>query len=261
MSIKKVTIIGSGNAAEALGLFFKKIEIEIVQVNSRNSTTGKKLAKKIKATFCDEIKSLNYHNGVFLLAVPDSEIPKVAKSLPDKIKNNSIVVHCSGATPSTVLKRSCKNFGVFYPLQTFTKNRSVNSRDIPFCICASAVGVERKLIRLAKKLSQTALIVSDSERKKLHLSAVFINNFTNHLLTLVYDYTSREKLDFDLLKPLLQETIKKAIQHRPKNAQTGPAKRGDQASIEQHKKLMRKYPALESVYDNMTKSIFDFYKK
>ena len=196
---------------------------------------------------------------MFILAVPDDAIKKTAKRLSDKINTQSKIVHCSGTTSSTTLKSVCKNYGVFYPLQTFTKGRKINSRKIPFCITASNDRLGKSLFQLAQKLSNSVQYISDTERSQLHLSAVMVNNFANHLLSLSADFVEKNGLSFDMLGPLIEETVKKAIANHPSKSQTGPAKRGDQKTIEKHLRMLKKDPKLASLYKQFSESIYDYY--
>jgi len=260
MAIKKISIIGSGNVAEALCRFFKKAGLDIHEIHSRNATSGKKLAKSSKSNFQNDIEKLNFHAGLFILAVPDDVIKKTAARLPEKIRDGAKVVHCSGSTLSTVLKKHCKSFGVFYPLQTFTKGRKISARKIPFCITASNDRFGKELFKLAEKLSTSVQFISDKERKQLHLGAVMVNNFTNHLFSLSADFVEKNGLSFDMLGPLIEETVKKGLSNDPRFSQTGPAKRGDKKTIESHLKMLKKQPNLQKLYQQFSKNIFDFYK-
>ncbi len=260
MAINKISIVGSGNVAEALGGFLKKAGLNIVEVHSRNQETGTKLAMQLDANFRTNIKELKFHSGLFLLAVPDDVIKNIAGNLPSGIQAKAKIVHCSGSTPSTVLKKACANYGVFYPLQTFSKGRKISGKKIPFCITASNTRLGNSLFKLAKQISSAVQFITDQERKQLHLGAVMVNNFTNHLLSLSANFVEQKGLSFELLVPLIQETVKKALANDPRNSQTGPAKRDDQKTIERHLKLLKTDPKLAALYKQFSENISDYYK-
>lgn len=259
MAINKITILGSGNVAEALGSYFLKAGLDTFEVFSRNEKTGKALAGRLKAKFQPDSKKLKIHAGLYLIAVPDNSIKSVANKLDEKLRLKAKLVHTSGATKSTVLKSCCENFGVFYPLQTFTKGRRISSKEFPICITASSSKLEKELYQLGKQLSDNVHVISDAERASLHVAAVVVNNFTNHLLTLGTDYLEKQKLPADLLNPLIKETVNKALKFGPKNSQTGPAKRGDQKSIDAHLRMLKKNPELSKIYQLLSSSIEKYY--
>jgi predicted short-subunit dehydrogenase-like oxidoreductase (DUF2520 family) len=143
--------------------------------------------------------------------------------------------------------------GVFYPLQSFTKNKTVDFSKVPIFIEASSAELNEMLSEIAHKLSQTVVKMDAKQRKKLHIAAVFINNFTNHLLDLMQDFSSENQLDFQWFAPLLDETIRKALEGQAFMMQTGPAKRNDQATIQAHEAQLEE--PLLSIYRTMTTSI------
>ncbi|MEZ4979792.1 MAG: DUF2520 domain-containing protein [Chitinophagales bacterium] len=148
--------------------------------------------------------------------------------------------------------------GSFYPLQSFTKTRKVDFENIPILIDASNKETLEVLQEIASLCSNKVQELDDEKRRKLHLAAVLVNNFSNHLFALAKEYTEKQELDFQLLKPLLQETVLKALEEDPKTIQTGPARRGDLNTIAQHE-LMLKDDKIKEIYAWFTKSIQDFY--
>ena len=165
---------------------------------------------------------------------------------------------------SKVFAEKFKNYGIFYPLQTFTKNAIVDFNIIPFFILGSNEGVEKKLIDLAKIISNNVEIMDDVKRQKLHISAILVNNFVNHLFALSEQYCIENDLNFDLLKPLIGSTFNKVSNNiSPTIVQTGPAKRGDLGTIMEHLEIIKtsKIKHLESIYTLLTASIIDLYKE
>ena len=113
----------------------------------------------------------------------------------------------------------------------------------------------------AATFSRNLTIAGDEERLKLHIAAVIVNNFTNHLYTLAADYCVKESADFTLLLPLVHETVNRLQYGYPGQMQTGPAIRGDSATISQHLLLLEQYPDLQRIYREMTENITHFHRK
>jgi predicted short-subunit dehydrogenase-like oxidoreductase (DUF2520 family) len=150
--------------------------------------------------------------------------------------------------------------GVFYPLQTFTKNKAINFKEIPICL-ESEMEIDFFIIKkLAQSISNSVQSISSEQRKALHVAAVFVCNFVNHLYKIGNDICKENQLSFEILKPLIVETAQKIIQLTPENAQTGPAKRNDTATINSHLNFLSDENQKE-IYKLITKSIIDDGKK
>lgn len=153
--------------------------------------------------------------------------------------------------------------GVFYPLQTFSRDQNpLDFEEIPLCIEAGDPETEASLVAMGQEISSIVYLVSSAERRVLHLSAVFACNFTNHLLSIANDLTDAHDLEFDLLRPLIRETFRKALAAtNPTDVQTGPARRGDQKTISTHLAMLNQQPRLKEMYELITESIKEKYKK
>lgn len=252
----KIVLIGAGNVGFHLGKKLNEVGLEIIQVFSRKITKAKRLAKILKCEATRNISDISTQADLYIIAVPDSVIEKVAKNLGQELSQSKLVVHTSGATPSTILKPYFKNYGIFYPLQTFSVGREIAFDKIPICIDSNLKKHRTLLEKLGNQISSNVYYINDQERRILHVAAVFVNNFANNLFTIGEKITLKEQLDFDILKPLIQETVLKISDHSPSEMQTGPAKRGDHTTISTHLKyLEKKFPELIEVYQTMTKSI------
>ena len=259
----KIVLLGAGNVGFHLGKILSEnaaqkgeVTIEVIQVFSRKITKAKRLGKIIKSDFTQKINKTSTQGDLYILAIPDRAIEKVAAELSTVIPSSKLVVHTSGATPSTVLKPYFKNYGIFYPLQTFSVARSVDFENIPICVDSNLKKHRLFLEKLAFRISKNVHQINDKERAILHVAAVFVNNFSNNLFVLGEKITTKESLPFDILKPLIQETIEKIIHHSPTDMQTGPAKRGDDTTLNQHLFYLEKnFPDLVEVYQTMTNSI------
>ncbi|SDX41582.1 Rossmann-like and DUF2520 domain-containing protein [Flavobacterium degerlachei] len=254
----KVTIIGSGNVSQHLIAALQKNqntgnEIELVQVYSRKreSITALLDSSKIVTDFNDLVEA-----DLYIIAVSDDAIASVSDQLPFK---NRLVVHTSGSVALDSLNNNNRK-GVFYPLQTFTKNKEVNFKNIPICLESENSTDFRLLEKVAKSISDKVFAINSQQRKALHVAAVFVNNFTNHLYHLGNEICKDHQVPFDILKPLIQETAQKITTLSPEDAQTGPAKRNDQQTIEAHQ-LFLTNSNQSNIYKILTQSIQDNGKK
>lgn len=252
-----VSIIGSGNVAEYLANSFFHHEVEVKEICSRNYLTGKDLADTVNATYVSDIALMSDDVDAIIIAVSDDQIFSVAEILQQK---KCIVAHTAGSVEMSVLEGIAKH-GVFYPLQTFTKNIQPTYKDFPFYIEASDDDSMEKLKYVADKISPNVFEANSNNRKSLHLAAVFANNFVNHLLSIAKDIVEHDHLNFSHLVPLIHETVYKAHLLSPDQAQTGPARRGDAQSIMKHQKtLQSNFPQHLEVYSTITQSILKKYK-
>ncbi len=248
----KISIIGSGNLATQLGFALHKEGYFISQVYSRSQKNASILSKKLKAEAITDFKKLSKDSSIYIIAVKDDAIESVAKQL--KLKDQ-IVVHTSGSVSMDVLKKYSKNYGVFYPLQTFSKDKQSNFKVIPICIEASNNNTSTTLQYFAKSISSNVQKVNSAQRKKIHLAAVFACNFSNHMYAIAEKLLAKDKLSFDLLKPLIEETANKTINTKPSKAQTGPAIRNDKKTMDAHLKVLLKEKDLQKIYELISKSI------
>jgi len=239
-----ISFVGSGNVATHLARALQNSGHLIEEVFSPNVRHVKCFAEQFGCNIVNDLKELNTKVNLLIIAVPDAKVEEVAKALPP-IKG--IVAHTSGITPMDVLQ-GAKNYGVFYPLQTFTGNRKMDISDAPFCIEGSNKEVVKRLSELAGKISQSVQLVNSEERKHLHLAAVMVSNFVNHLYGISHDFLESKQLDFNLLLPLIRETAAKVQDISPEKAQTGPARRNDEQTLKSHLKMLKNSPENEELY-------------
>lgn len=256
--IKNVVIIGAGNLATPLAVAFSEKGIPVKQVFSRKLDSARELAEKVNATFTNDLSKLLTEADLYVIAVKDSAIQNVLENL--SLDENQLIVHTAGNVPMTILDGFTRNYGVFYPLQTFSKERKVDFSVIPICIEANHPSNLMKLQDLADKLSGSVHQINTDDRRTLHLAAIFANNFVNHFYAIGESILQEKKLNFDLLKPLILETAAKIETLHPADAQTGPAKRNDHTIINSHLKMLQDQPELQKIYSFVTESIFQSYK-
>ena len=250
----QITIIGSGNVAQHLiKAFSQNTLVEIVQVFARNKSSVTSLIdeEKIVSEF-----SLLKEVDLYIMAVSDMAVAEISKKLNF---TNKLVVHTSGSLAMNVLTNANRK-GVFYPLQSFSKDKEVNFLDIPICIEAENETDYKLLEIVAKSISHKVFKIDSKQRKALHVSAVFVNNFTNYLYQIGNDICLENQIDFEILKPLILETATKLNTLSPSDAQTGPAKRNDTETINAHLNFLTNNNYKE-IYKLLTKSIIDHGKK
>ncbi len=251
----KISIVGTGNVAFHLGKRFMEQGVSINQVIGRDLLKTRGLADILKtkpATFTDAIDP---SSDVFVIAVSDTSIAEVAEKL-SKTVSNALVVHTSGSIPSTVLQPFFRYFGVFYPLQTFSMGSQPNFETIPVFINKTPQYPYDYLTKLAQKVSPKVYDLSDEDRLTLHVAAVFVNNFVNHLFKIGAEIVGKHQLPFDILLPLIEETVHKIRQNPPSEMQTGPAKRGDDSVVEKHLAFIEKHtPQYDLLYTLLSASI------
>lgn len=257
--IEKVILIGAGNLATQLGMAFLENNIQVAQVFSRSIESARELASKLNTNYTNQLPELYPEADLYIIAVKDSAIPEVLENL--RLKEDTFIIHTAGSVPMNILEGFSRNYGVFYPLQTFSKYRKVDFSDIPICIEANHPSNLMKLQELALKLSETVRQINSEERKTLHLAAVFVNNFVNHFYAIGADILQNKRLSFDLLKPLIYETAAKMETLHPADAQTGPAKRNDESIISAQLKMLQNKPAYQKIYSFVSESIFQLHKK
>ncbi len=253
--IKTVVVIGSGNVAWHLTQALHKAGKEILQVCSPRREHAGILAEKVGAATAMRCEKVVANADFYLLAVPDGKIEEVAGHLPDV---KGMVCHTSGITPAVVLERF-ERYGVFYPLQTFSKGKPVELQEVPFCLEASSPAGYSALETVAAALSRRVYSVTTEKRMKLHLAAVLVNNFTNHLFAQAEGFLEQNGLEREMLMPLMRETVEKLKALPASEAQTGPARRGDRATLRKHLEMLHAHPDLKAVYQLFSEQILKKY--
>ncbi|MFT4153805.1 Rossmann-like and DUF2520 domain-containing protein [Parafilimonas sp.] len=246
-----ITIIGSGNVAAVLGKIFKETSHEINEVVGRNETTVNSLAHILNARPCFSIKDISRASDLFVVAVKDDAVGEVSSQLniPGKM-----AVHTCGSVSVNVLKNASENYGVLYPLQSLRKELNYHP-EIPFLIDGNNAAAKDFIQNFASSFAGTITEADDEMRLRYHLSAIISSNFTNHLFALTKDYCDRNNINFHLLLPLIEETVNRMHYYDPAIMQTGPAARGDKATIQKHLDLLQAYPALKNIYEIISDSI------
>jgi predicted short-subunit dehydrogenase-like oxidoreductase (DUF2520 family) len=247
----QIVIIGSGNVATVLGRLCKQRGHEIVQVVSRNVANAKLLADELNCAYADYNEKLNDSAGLYMLAVADTALQELNSRIS---LGNKLILHTAGSVTKDVLKGISNKYGVLYPLQSLRKEMEYET-DIPFLIDGNTTDAITLVEDFAKTLSANVTKTTDEERLKLHVAAVMVSNFTNHLYALAEDFCKKEQVDFALLAPLIKETAYRIQKFSPAAVQTGPAVRNDMFTIEKHLRILTGHPQLKYIYIKLTDSI------
>ena len=259
MKSNTVSFIGAGNLAWHLAQALDNTDFAVREVYSRNKKNAAALvANMYNAEVHDSLDFSSSDSQIFIIAVSDDAIEDVAQEIA--LPENAILIHTSGSQPLSSLGYSATpNIGVIYPLQTFSKTKKVDFKDVPVFIESDDRETEKVLINLAKAITKKVVKITSAERKALHVAAVFASNFTNHMLLISQEIMKDNKLSFDWLKPLVAEMINKSLTIGPENAQTGPARRGDLETLDKHIDFLKHDKSLTEIYKIVSQNIVDYY--
>lgn len=250
----KITLLGAGNLATQLGLALIQSKHEIVQVFSKTTISAGLLAEKLNSQPVTSPDKVVSGSDIYICALKDDAIQSVLSQL--NLEKNTLIVHTAGSVPIDLLSNFTSRYGVFYPLQTFSKNRLCDFSKVPVFIEASDIQTLNLIKDLAHSVSSNVNELSSEDRKYLHLSAVFVCNFVNYLYTTGSDILKKNQLDFKYLIPLIDETAAKIHDMHPLDAQTGPAIRMDKTIINKHLALLSGDEKLSRIYTLLSEGIF-----
>ncbi|MDR2562686.1 MAG: DUF2520 domain-containing protein [Prevotellaceae bacterium] len=252
-----ISFVGAGNVALSLASAFRMARHRIVHIYAPTREHAVYLAETTGASAVSSVAEVAHSSDFVILAVPDASIENVADKLS---QTSAIVLHISGSTGLEALKSCGKNCGVLYPLQTFSKSCLIDDFSaIPVLVESESDAILQKIISLARTISKQVFTTDLSQRRSLHIAAVFACNFVNLLLTEAFDICKESQVDPHLLEALVNETVRKAFASgNPSEVQTGPARRGDRLTVEKH--LLSLNYEQKKIYSALTESIFSKYK-
>ena len=230
----KVALIGRGRVATHLIEAVRQAGHEVVSVNSRT------------------LEELPERADIYVIAVKDSALQEVVRQAT-KSRDDQLFVHTAGSMALGVFEGCCRHYGVLYPMQTFSKEQPVDFREIPLFVEATDAETLIKIRSFAESLSAHVYELSTADRRYLHLAAVFACNFVNHCYALAADVLAQKGLPFDVLLPLIDETARKVHHLHPRDAQTGPAVRGDQNVMQAQAALLDGRAKI--LYEQLSQSI------
>jgi predicted short-subunit dehydrogenase-like oxidoreductase (DUF2520 family) len=249
---EKIVLIGSGNVAGYLARSLYASGHKIDMVYSRTRKNAQMLAEKVNAGWTDKIGVIDSDAGIWIFALTDT-------ATIDKVRNSgfkdALLLHTAGSLPAGIFSGHAKDYGVLYPLQTFSRQQDPGLSDVPLCIESNTVRGLARIRELAESISSMVRDVDSEERLWLHAGAVFACNFANHMYRLASEISSRTDIPFEIFHPLILETARKAAENSPQKAQTGPAQRNDMIIIKKHMDLLSFSPELKNIYNQLTESI------
>lgn len=255
----QVSFIGSGNLAWHLAPALDNSDFPVHEVYSKNPAHAALLVERLYEA--DVKASLDFStssSGIFIIATTDEAIEEVVQEIV--LPEDAILLHTSGSQPLTILGYAAtQNLGVFYPLQTFSKDKKVEFKEVPIFIESATPTTDKVLRAMGNTLSKNVIPINSYERKALHIAAVFASNFTNHMLLVAQDIMKENSLSYDYLKPLIAEMINKSLSIGPENAQTGPARRGDLEILDKHVEFLQDNPSAAELYKIISQHIIDRY--
>jgi predicted short-subunit dehydrogenase-like oxidoreductase (DUF2520 family) len=252
---KNVVIVGAGNVAYHITRALLENTVNVVQIFNRTLGKAQNFAEYYNINYTDKISEI-VKADIYIICTSDKVISETSYYIPFE---DCLVVHTSGSIPLSALKGKYRK-GIFYPLQTFSKKRSLEYDKIPFFIEAENKEDESILLNLANRISDEAYVVNSEKRLQIHMSGVWVNNFTNHLFYLANEICRKQDIPFEILKPLIKETFEKINDDiTPYDAQTGPAKRNDNIVIQKHLSILESDSNLYQLYSILTNSILKTY--
>lgn len=255
MERKKMVLIGAGRVATHLSQAFQQAGMEMVQVYSRTEASASALAEVLHTAFTTDLSQVTPEADYYLFSVKDAVLPELIAALAPRC-GQGCFLHTAGSIPLSVFEgHGLSRYGVFYPLQTFSLNRSLDMHVVPLFVEASSPAVYDDLAVWASAISRQVYPLSSAARRKLHLSAVFACNFANHCYGMAATLLAEEQIPFETLLPLIDETAAKVHQLSPSEAQTGPAVRYDRNVLEAQMGQLQEHPLYRDIYELMSRSI------
>ncbi len=258
---ESIVIIGSGNVSFHLAHAFFMAGIPVRQVYNRSQRGLSHLATMTRIPVTSNLNQLITDADIYLIAVTDDAIQHLSLKLAEIIMPEALIVHTSGSCSMEVFSSAFKHYGAFYPLQSFKKERKIDFKEVPIFISGNKDVVITRLTALAAHISDRVIPISDKDRAKLHIPAVLVNNFVNHLYSIAFDLCQREGIQFEHLFPLMKETINRLSDGTdPSELQTGPAIRKDNNTLDNHRKKLGEHPEILDLYNYLTSHIIKYYE-
>ncbi len=251
MKIESVSLIGSGNIAHWLVFAMRNAGVTIHQVYSRQLSHAETLAKKAGAEAIDSLKVLSPDSDLYIFSVKDDSYENLLQQLPFCLP---LAAHTAGSLSQHIFKSYADNYGILYPYQSMNKDMDFKDVVVPLCVEANDKTIENELFEFAQRLSSAVQVLEEAQRMVLHRAAIFGCNFTNAMYAIAYDILREHNIDWQMMLPLLQNTLDKVKTMNPHDAQTGPAKRGDQNVILMHQEALQD-ARLKEIYRLMTEYI------
>lgn len=254
--MNSIVILGAGNVAFHLTRALIENTFNVRQIFNRTLERAQEIGEANRIAYTDKISEIE-RADLYIIACADSGIEEFSHYIP---YDDVLVVHTSGSSPMSVLKGDYRK-GVLYPLQTFTKSKRLRYDEIPFFVEAENPKDANALKELAQRISNDVYELEFAKRMEIQMCGVWVSNFVNHMYKIAGDFCQKNNIPFDVLLPLIQETANKVEEMSPYDAQTGPARRGDDVIINRHLELLQNDSRLLQIYQILTDSIKREYEK
>lgn len=251
---KRIVLIGAGHVATHLGVGLQQAGWDVVQVYSRTAASASALAERLGVPFVTSTDEVHTDADVYLVMVKDAALQELLPAVV-KGRERALFVHTAGSMSMDIWKGKAGRFGVLYPMQTFSKQRRMDFASVSFFIEASGPEELAVLRDLASSLSPKVYEATSEQRTYLHMAAVFACNFANHMYALSARLLEKQGLPFDAMLPLIDETARKVHELAPREAQTGPAVRGDANVMDRHLAMLADEPRLQEIYKMISGNI------
>ena len=245
----RITFIGSGNVATHLALAMHQRGHQIDQIWSRNIQHAQYLAERVEAQPINDFSQLHTSANVYILAVVDDALFEIA---PQLHLGDALVLHTSGATPIKILKKTSTHYGVLWSPQSFVRDVALDYNELPFCIEGCDKETEQFIEEFIGMISPHIYHTTHNQRQYLHLASVYVNNFTNGLYAVAQQLCAKHKVPFEILHPIITTTAKRVQWGDVRYQLTGPAVRGDEKTLNAHRKLLNNDPQALALYDSFT---------
>jgi len=253
MKPSRITLFGAGNVAINLAKALTLAGYRIIQVYSRTQESAEWLANRLSATAITNPADFDHTADVIIFAINDNALETIINQVEF---SGQLALHTSGSVSVDVFKGKADHYGVLYPLQTFSKTRTVKFQEVPLFIEANSSKDLANLKMLAESIAANVYLADSNQRRQLHLAGVWANNFVNHFYTIANETVKKTGFSFDILKPILIETAHKAVESdNPTTVQTGPAVRLNKEIIEKHIEMLASKPEMQNLYTFATNSI------
>ncbi|MGL5980103.1 MAG: Rossmann-like and DUF2520 domain-containing protein [Phocaeicola sp.] len=252
----KIALIGAGNVATHLGSALQGAGHQVIQVYSYTKVSAATLGELLQTTYTTQLEEVTTDADLYILSVKDAVLSELIPQLT-KGREQACFAHTAGSLPITLFEGYATKYGVFYPMQTFSKERAVDFQTVSLFIEGNSPAVTTQLKRLASEISPLVYEASSTQRAYLHVAAVFACNFSNHMYNLCASLLEQQQLPFEAMFPLIDETARKVHHLHPQAGQTGPAVRGDWNVVEKHLEMLANQPELQTIYKKLSESIYN----
>lgn len=250
-------MIGAGNIATHLSVALSQAGYNIRQVFSRTEASASELAAQLKCPYTTDLSQITHEGDLYIVSVKDSALNDILPKLVQRAPQ-ALFVHTAGSVPMNIWQGLAERYGVLYPMQTFSKLRQVDFREVTFFTEAHTAADLKLLNEIALHLGSKVYEASSEQRRYLHIAAVFACNFANHMYAVASHLLSANGLPFEAMLPLIDETARKVHELPPVDAQTGPAQRYDENVINRHLEMLKSEPRLAEIYELISKNIHEY---